>query len=161
MNTGLTLLWGLVVIGVIIIIILAILGMVQWTGQRSVVIPENEGKCAPPFDQLEDISNLPCCRIGATRTAFRYVPEFNLVVSPTPIYYPDACQGFCTNGLTTEGDILRCVGGAGQANYDSCITLTQPKNCRGISYPIAAIGTQYFYAYSATNAACQSATSCT
>ena len=153
MNIWVVLLWILVIVAVVILVVLSTTAITNWVRHNSTVEPAGT-KCTPPIDRLIPLEGLPCCMSGPTLTASRYIPSLDLVVNPMAVPYIQACQGFCGEGVVTDNGVTRCVNGIGQAAFVSCVDATQPVDCRGASYPIAALGATYFYANSATNAAC-------
>lgn len=158
MNIGLGLIWALVVVGIIVLFILALRAMRTWTQTRSIIVDPVEGKCLVPLDTVPSVSGLPCCYVGGNVTSRRYLPTYDIVVGPTEVPYLQACQGFCTNGVTADG--TQCVGGVGQTAMDQCINRARPRNCKGLAMPVAASGTTPFFTNAATNASCRDTRPC-
>ncbi len=112
--------------------------------------------CEKNLDTLKNISDLPCCIQGGNPTAFRYIKILDLVVAPVPTYYVDACLGFCADGKTqkdSEGNLSCSVGSS--TKFENCIKMTKPVNCSGAAFPVAADGTTFYYAHSATDDECK------
>jgi hypothetical protein len=122
------------------------------------VIINPDMPCVRATNQLIDISKLECCCLGGQQTDLRYVPSLDVVVSPGPTYFLDACAGFCQNGNynpTSE----TCQNGPSQ-RFQSCVNLTRPINCTSPAMPVAVNGIQFYYIHSATNQECPASAAC-
>ena len=157
MIVPLIILWIIGIIFVVLICLYTFRGIRGWNQQNYVELVVGD-KCRPQFQPpLIDFSDNQCCLVGGELTALRYDSNYDMVVSTVSVPYQEACAGFCTFGVTSQG---QCKDGVGQTKYNQCIDSLKPKNCRGNSYPIGYIGTQYFYGVSATNSGCQTTRPC-
>lgn len=159
MDTGLILLWGIVITTLIIIVIMSIIGILNWLNRTAVTIPNVSSICSPDYSTIKyDVSNLPCCIIGGQITSNKYIAEIDMIVSPTEVNPLQACAGFCVNGV--DSDNKTCNNNVGQVQYSTCLSQLVPTNCIGISYPIAKSGLIYYYGFSATQDSCQNQGRC-
>lgn len=121
-------------------------------------VTSSNDQCVRSTNQLIDISELACCCISGFADDNRYVKELNAVVGPTPVYYLNACAGFCQNGSfnqTTE----QCTTGSSD-NFLQCVNLTKPINCKGPAMPVAVDNIQLYYIQSATDQTCKISSLC-
>ncbi len=141
----------------IVAIIIVIVSIDRTTDANRSSVPVSN-KCQRSYDDLVDVSGDPCCLIGGEPTAFKFVKSLNLVVSPVPTFYLDACKGFCQDArIDSTG--AACLSGSSKA-FLQCTALTKPQNCVDAGMPIAHVGTQFYYAHSATDALCQQTGNC-
>lgn len=139
MNIPFVILWVIVIILMILFIIFSSLALVKYNDAKQVIDTFKE-KCTVAYDTLPDISNANYCFIGDTLTSSKYVKELNMIVNPNPIYYLDVCKQYCIEGFS-DG----CVNGNGQENFNNCVNISKPKNCFGLSMPVAVSGTILYY----------------
>lgn len=140
MNIPFFILWGIIIVLIIIFIILNIFALISFKNQKNEIILFPE-KCALSIDTLPSVINKDCCYIGDTLTASKYLKELNMVVNPVPIYYLDVCKEYCTDGF----DGKNCVNGTNQEEFNKCINISKPVNCKGLSMPVAASGVTLYY----------------
>lgn len=159
MNNALFVLWAFIVLLTILVAVLAILGLVKWVGGYTVTVSNTTTKCEPSFETLPDISSLQCCVVAGNLTPNKYLSSIDMVVSNSATPYTQACAGFCTNGVNSN-DTTKCINGAGQDAYDGCIRLVKPISCVGTANPVAHLGINYYYAFSATEASCSVKQAC-
>jgi len=140
----------------LILIVLIIIGILLFfLYPRSSPIPQPTDPCFVP--NLVDISNLDCCVLNGQLSGHRYLPIYNMVVTPVPTYYLDVCAGFCITGLDNQ----QCRDGLGQEDFQRCLNLVKPPSaCRQPALPVARLGNQLFYGLSATNAQCPVSSLC-
>jgi hypothetical protein len=154
----------------LIVIILLVIALLVWltiitvrnirtqNAKPPTTIVVNTGKCIRSISSLIDISKLNCCCQSGFSTDRRYVIDIDAVVGPTPVDYLDACSGFCEDGKfdpITEG----CITGS-SSDFNACVNITKPINCKGPAMPVAAIGSQVYYVQSATNSSCKTSGAC-
>lgn len=152
----------LVIVLIVIVILLVWFSIntakrVQEQSQTNPVTGDTD-QCIRSTNDLIDITDVPCCCIGGFSTNTRYVRKLNAVVGPTPVYYLNACAGFCNNGSfnpTTE----QCSTGSSD-QFKSCLNLTKPINCKGSAMPVAVEGIQFYYIQSASDDACKVSSLC-
>lgn len=158
MNVPLFLLWLIVLVLCIVFIVINLQGIDKYREAVNITVSPISKECTVPLDELPDVADLPCCIVSGTTTASKFVKEINMVANPIPIYYIDACKGFCTYGYDNQINV--CINGRGQEEFNNCIELTKPKNCDGLAMPVARSGSTYYYANSATNAKCANTVVC-
>ena len=148
-------------IGIIILIVIGIFSIIGLAIFVYLIWREEEGGPSNPFGRpactastssVPSLNGLPCCYQEGEVTPFRYLEQIDMVVGPSPVYYLDACSGFCENGNIASNN-EECATGS-SVQFQKCVSLTKPRNCRGSAMPIAALGTELFYALSATDEAC-------
>jgi hypothetical protein len=152
MNPGLFILWVIVVVLLVVLVFMSYKAVRAWFNEQVVIVPDRTGPCIIAFDALPQLNELQCCFVGETLTASRYVQSLNMVVNPIAVGYLEVCQGFCTNGINTDG--TSCVNGIGQSDFEKCILISEPRNCTGPAMPVAALGATFFYPNSATSVSC-------
>ena len=105
--------------------------------------------------------NSPCCVVGGNLTGTRLYTDQGtgliFELGTYPEYYINVCAGACSTGILPDGT---CDGGHGQADYDSCIELLKPKNCKSTANPVARRGSQFYYAKTFSNANCTENETC-
>lgn len=144
-----------VLIGLTIITILVI-RQEETAGPGPVIDPMRP--CVRSTNQLVNVSQLDCCCVGGEQTDLRYIKSLDVVVSPGPTYFLDACAGFCQNGNynpTTE----ECRTGSSQ-RFKSCVDLTKPVDCDSPATPVAVNGIEFFYVHSASMEECKASAPC-
>ena len=159
MNGSLTILWILLFGLLILIAVLAILGSSNYVDGNVVTINNTITKCEPPFDLLPDVSSLPCCVVGGNLTSNKYYAPIDMVISNFPTAFPQACAGFCTQGVNSE-DSRFCINGVGQSEYTNCVGLIKPTKCIGTANPVGYVGINYYYGFSASNLSCLNTQPC-
>ena len=144
---------------IVIVIGLGIFGYISYRESNTPTTdPFNRPQCTASTNDVVSISGFECCYTNGNVTPFRYVEELDLVVGPSPVYYLTACSGFCENGLF-DSNTEKCITGS-STKFEKCINITKPVNCRGAALPVAALGTELFYAKSATVDACPCSGAC-
>lgn len=129
-------------------------------------IPPVTNNCVKSTNNLNNITDVPNCILSSGRTGVYKIvkpPNINLhqgaVVSNIPVNYLQACRGYCTKGVGNNG---KCIDGSNQPAYDTCISLTKPKDCTGPAEPVGFIsstgGIEFFYIYEAPPGPCQNNT---
>lgn len=63
-------------------------------------------------------------------------------------YYISSCKGLCKEGIDKNA---KCINNEGQEDFDKCIALTEPTDCKGNSKPVAKIGTEFYYIINSGN----------
>ncbi len=149
---------GIIIALVFIVAIIIVIVSINTTSEADRPTVPVSNKCQRQFDDLVNVSGEPCCLIGGEPTAFKFVKTLNLVVSPVPFFYLDACKGFCQNAkIDSKG--AACQSGSSKA-FLQCVNLTKPQNCTDAGMPVAHVGTQFYYAHSATDAECKTTGNC-
>lgn len=154
----------------VIIIIIVFVTIIILTVATIVVIrqeEENSGSgviidpkrpCVRATNQLIDVSQLECCCLGGQQTDLRYIKSLDVVVSPGPTYYLDACAGFCENG--NYNPVTEMCRTGSSVKFASCADLTKPVDCDGSAMPVAVSGIEFFYVHTATKEECPSSAQC-
>ena len=158
MNVPLVILWTIVMITAVILLVTVSLYAHKLREDLTIQSEEIIGVCTINYETMIDVTDNPCCIVGTSLTASKYVPEIDLVVNPVEIPYLPVCTGFCELGVQADG--MTCVDGQGQPSFDRCITLSTPKDCQGVTMPVAYSGTTAYYPNSATNDACLKTATC-
>ena len=146
-----------VIIVILVVITVLVVRQEQIEAGRTVIVDPRR-PCVRSTDQLVNISQRNCCCIGGQQTDLRYVPSLDVVVSPGPTYYLDACAAFCQDG-NFDPTTKTCRTGSSD-RFVSCVNLTRPINCDSPAMPVAVDGIEFFYVHSATNAECQASGAC-
>ena len=138
MNYYFLTLWLILLIIIIIIIYYNIYSLYKYYNSLNIntVIIDN---CTKSLDTLVDVTNIPNCIISNKESIYKYVPELNMVVSTIPnLDYQSICLQNCEDTSCSNYDQ--------KLNYNECIKLLEPINCKGV-YPVAHSGTDFYYAY--------------
>lgn len=146
----------IIIVGLTIVTIVVIRREQESSNTGDIIDPKRP--CTRATDELVNVSQLECCCIGGQQTDFRYIESLDVVVSPGPTYFLDACAGFCKNGNydpTTE----RCQSGSSE-KFQSCANLTRPVNCDSPAMPVGVDGIEFFYVHSATKEECPTSAAC-
>lgn len=148
-----------IVIIIIVILFFVFLGIVFFmsvnNGNAKPIDPDN---CNVSTNSVPSISGLPCCIRNGEPTQFKFYEPYNSVLGPNPVFWSQACSGFCENG-DVSSDMETCKTGSSQ-QYQQCTDLTKPRNCKGLAMPVAADGIRLFYINSATKESCEDMGSC-
>ncbi len=159
MNYPFLILWIILIVLLILFVALNFLSIYKYNEKNKIVRKDIETPCVVSFDLLPNIANTKCCFINGQVTADKYVESLDMVVSTNPEFYLDVCEEFCIEGYDKVNN--KCVGNKGNNSFISCVQKTKPVNCTSIAMPVAYSGTTYYYAKSATDAACKDQRSCT
>jgi len=151
-NKPLNILWGLIILALIILTILVILFIVRWINELDVFVFEKTDNCVLNTNIIPNISDELCCYIGTAVTASKYVPSIDMVVNPVAIPYLPVCQGYCKEGVLSDG--ITCVDQIGQIEFNNCMNISTPIDCIGLSLPVAYAGTTAYYPHAATESSC-------
>ena len=147
------------VIVIIVIVIIVFLGVIFATeirkGNAKPIDPDN---CDVSTNSVPSIAGIGCCYRGEQVTQFKFYPPFNAVLGPNPVYWVQACSGFCKDDKVSTNK-LSCAEGSSE-EYEKCIALAKPRNCKGLAMPVAADGTDLFYINFATNESCTCSGNC-
>jgi hypothetical protein len=131
---------------------------VQQGFQNSPTTTPGGDECIRSTTDLIDLTDIPCCCIGGFATDTRYVVKLNAVVGPTPVWYLDACAGFCDNGSYNPSTEMCTNSSSNQ--FTACVNLTKPVNCTGSAMPVAIDGITFYYIQSATDDTCNISSLC-
>ena len=142
---------------VIGLVVLTIYSLRQQVRDNDPTVDPNR-PCMRATEDLIDISDLECCCLAQQPTDLRYIPKLEVVVSPGPTFYLDACAAFCPDA-NVNPDTEMCRTGNSD-KFTACVKLTKPENCTSSAFPVAVIGTQFYYVKSATQAACPTSGAC-
>lgn len=152
----------LIIVVVVVVILLTVITIVvirqeeENPGTGAIIDPKRP--CVRSTNQLIDISQFECCCLGGQQTDFRYIKSLDVVVSPGPTYYLDACAAFCENGNYNPTTEICRTGSS--TKFTSCINMTRPVDCDGTAMPIAVDGIEFFYVHSATKEDCVNTATC-
>lgn len=138
------------VVSIIIVIAVIIAIIVIFHSNRNNVI--NPDTCEVAIDTVKNISSSPCCYVNSIVTPFKFVEDFNSVVGPNPVNYIQACQGFCRDADLNDNQTGCAIGSS--EDFNKCINLIKPRNCKGLAMPIAASGNRLYYIVSQTRESC-------
>lgn len=94
--------------------------------------------CQPLFNTLIDASNSKICSDGN-----RYISSLGMIVSSNAIPYINACSTACT---VYNSSTLTCSDPAEDLILQKCLVETAPIDCSSLSYPLAYVGNNYYYA---------------
>lgn len=151
-------LWGLAIL-VVVVLFIALFRSRDNPDDNTPIIDNN---CIVATNSVPQLVTKQCCVFtDGTRTPLRIANlqssslQFQMVVSPTPINYVQACTGFCTGTINSDD---KCS--IPNPIFDGCIAITKPNNCRGPAMPVAVDGIKFYYAYSAGTSQCPSTTPC-
>lgn len=139
MNNALIMLWVFTIS--LMIFFLYLFFSAIWSYYHPVIINTRislNPACQPLFNTLADATNAKVCIDGN-----RYVPSLGLIVSPNAIPYINACSTACTIYNASE---VTCQDPIENAKLQKCLEETAPIDCSSLSYPVAYIGTNYYYA---------------
>lgn len=152
MNIPLIILWSIVVLASLILLTVVSLWAHKVKKDLDVQVEYIKQPCSIDYANAINIESRPCCILGTALTASKYVSEIDMVVNPVDMPYLPVCQGYCPQGVKADG--MSCINGEGQSSFDGCILISSPKNCQGLSMPVAYSGTTAYYPNSATDATC-------
>lgn len=134
------------------------------TDKKKLVITDLTQQCDIIPARNPEITNLQCCRdTDGSLTNLKYVPDFDMIVSPIPRPYLSVCAGFCLNGLSDDQRTCQsssASGDNGQEKFNRCVSLTKPVDCAGVVKPVAYSGITRYYAYAAGEALCMEKAMC-
>lgn len=119
---------------------------------KDITVLVGGGKCTPSLDTLTDVSTYQCCVQGGLTTSSRYVPDLDMVLDTSPIYYVNVCQGYCLNGFA-NGNCINPTFGEEEL-FNECLNKLRPVDCIGSAMPVGSLGITYYYAQSVTDADC-------
>ena len=150
---------GEILIILIVIILIVSVGIAVFRALKDGTNkPINPDNCDVATDTVKDITTVPCCYVNSIVTPFKYVMDFDATLGPNPVYWVQACSGFCENNMVSPNN-EECVMGSSE-KYQRCIGYAKPRNCKGSAMPVAANGAQLYYINFATNAACPCVGNC-
>jgi len=139
MNIALAMLWTIFILACILFCTSLGTGLIsQKTKAITNVEIDSFLKCAPPYNQLIDLTGAKQCFNGNF-----YIPSLNYIVSSNSTSFHGACLTACTNGINATN--TGCAGSTEQQVFENCVSLTQPVDCNDPSVPIAHLGENYFY----------------
>ena len=141
-----------ILVGLIALIVIIVALYLAFTHGGSGTAIFNNPDCTASLSDVPNISGLPCCYVNGNVTPFRYVQRYDAVVAPVPVYYLDACSGFCENA-SYDKNTMECITGS-STKFQECISISKPRNCNGSAMPVAALDTELFYIKSATVSGC-------
>ena len=156
-NVALICLWIIVFILLVVFIMVNVVSMYKYRSLIEVA-PSPTEQCAVAYENLPSVKESGCCVVAGNITPSKFLPELNLVVNPAPKYYLDVCKNFCTDGFNSETN--KCLSDNGAIDFDKCVLASQPKDCIGVSMPVAADDLNYYYPYEATSINCTEFTNC-
>jgi len=112
--------------------------------------------CSQDLSGLPDITPTPCCYVNGDNSTWRYDPNLDMVLAPTPSYYLNVCIGFCPTGqFNATTKTCDTSDRTAKAAFDKCVAELAPKQCRGSAMPVALAGATPYYGYQAGRANCQ------
>ena len=118
----------------------------------------NNNSCNIALDNLPDISRLECCDNYFYPDA-RLNRAINMVVGSSPVYYLDACSGYCANGAI-DRNLERCSIDPDNESFLRCVNTIKPRNCNGLALPIGRVGKRYYYYVNASRDLCSRIRTC-
>jgi len=152
MNLGVLGVWIILIILTFIFVYLISLYNIRWSSETEVIIVNPSTSCSVSPSSVPSVSGRLCCYIGTTVTASKYSPQLNMVVNPVAIPYLPVCQGFCSQGVLSDG--MTCVDGIGQQEFNDCMQISTPVGCQALVLPVAYSGTTPYYPFASTEASC-------
>lgn len=93
---------------------------------------------------LIDLTGLPCCVVNGATVDRTFIPQYNVVVAPTPTGYTLACEALV----------------ATPTEYDVCIALARPTGTATLANPVARRGIKYYYVFNGTQSGCETTATC-
>lgn len=150
---------------VAILIIAALVVLLIYNGNVHTIVSgttilTSSTHCTPLMTSLPDLSSQLCCENFGLLTSNKYLQSLNMTVSLTPTNYLSVCSSYCTQGYSST--LGTCNGNisADIAQFNNCVTATQPVNCSDIANPVAVSNGQYMYGFASGETFCQSLTTC-
>lgn len=177
MNIPLALAWILIFVVLIILVIISFrnIKVTVDTSKGLYTLNLSKSPCYPNGTIYDLPDNLPnqCCVNGegvVTSQRIYTIPVSNqtMIVDLTPVYFADACLGFCSSIDPISGNCKDSL--AGNNAYSTCIKTLNPtrkvsigsieEQCPEPSLPVARIGDTPYYAVSSYTINCPTTVSC-
>ena len=176
MNIPLALAWILVFIVLIVLVIISFrnIKVTVDTSKGIYTLDLNKSPCYPNGTILDLPENIPnqCCvnGEGVTTSQRLYTLSNNqtMIIDLTPVYFAEACLGFCQVIDPTSGNCTDSLSGVNP--YSTCMNTLNPtrkvsvgaiqEQCPEPSLPVARIDNTPYYAVSAYTVNCSTTTTC-
>lgn len=157
-NISLIIIWVIVISLLIILIVISAFAMYNYRKTLIINIPPSVQSCEKIVTGLPNVDDLPCCVISGELTANKFYADLNLVINPVPLYYLNVCKQFCIDGYNSIDN--NCINGIGDEDFLKCVNASEPKECYGISKPVAISRLNQYYVNSPTDAICKESRTC-
>lgn len=140
-----------VIIITIILVYFNLKNQKEYSDSKHVNLISGYGGCSVNLNNLPDIpEDALCCFVLDENTGDKWIPDggTGYLLTQSPVYYLDACKGWCKGGYNSSKQCLDLNGNvdtSATTKFQSCVSTIEPINCTSKALPFAKIGVNEWY----------------